>query len=82
MVWYSDTNAPTYNLHIYLQFVPFDLLINKNNSGTINSDLPICKKNESYDPEIGTADNKNALETPFFAILNPKKGLGGFIIDI
>ena len=31
LVWYSDTNAPTYNLHTYLQFVPFDLLININN---------------------------------------------------
>ena len=42
LVWCSD--APPYNLHTYLQFVPFDLLINKNESGTINSDLPICKK--------------------------------------
>ena len=37
---------------------------------------------EFYDPEIGTADNENALETPFFTILSPKKGMGGFVIDI
>ena len=35
-----------------------------------------------HDPEIGTADNKSALETSFFAILSPKKGMGGFVIDI
>ena len=32
--------------------------------------------------DIGTADNKNALETPFFAILSPQKGMGGSVIDI
>ena len=35
-----------------------------------------------YDSEIGTADNKNALKPPFFAILSPKNGMGGFVIDI
>ena len=32
--------------------------------------------------EIVTADNKNAIETPFFAILSPQKGMEGFVIDI
>ena len=41
-----------------------------------------AKKNEFYNPEIGTADNKNALKPPFFAILSPKNGMGGFVIDI
>ena len=40
----SDTNAPSYNLHTYLQFVPFDLLINAYKLGKINIDLPNCKK--------------------------------------
>ena len=35
-----------------------------------------------YDPEIGTADDKNAIKTPFFAILSSQKGMGGFVIDI
>ena len=39
-------------------------------------------KTEFLDPEIGTADNKNAIKTPFHAILSPKKGMGGFVIDI
>ena len=44
LVWCSDTNAPPYNLHTYLQFVPFDLLINAHKTRTINSDLPGFKK--------------------------------------
>ena len=28
------------------------------------------------------ANNKNAVETPFYAILSPKKGMEGFVIDI
>ena len=35
LAWCSDTNEPPYNLHTYLQFVPFDLSINANESGTI-----------------------------------------------
>ena len=34
-------------------------------------------KNEFHDPEIVTADDKNAIETPFLAVLNPQKGMGG-----
>ena len=37
---------------------------------------------EFHDLKIGTADNKNALETPFFVILSPQKGMEGFVIDI
>ena len=40
------------------------------------------KKKQFLDPEIGTADNKNAVKTPFFAILSPQKDMGGFVIDI
>ena len=43
--WFDALTPPPYNLHTYLQFVPFDLLSNKNESGTINSDLPICTTN-------------------------------------
>ena len=38
-------------------------------------------KKEIYDPEIGTTDNKNAIKTPFFATLSPKKGMRGFVRD-
>ena len=40
------------------------------------------QKTKFYDPEIGTADDKNAIKTPFFAILSPQKGMGGLVIDI
>ena len=40
------------------------------------------QKTEFYDLEIGTADDKNAIKTPFFTILSPQKGMGGFVIDI
>ena len=43
----SDTNAPPYSLHTYLQFVPFDILINADESGTINLDLPNCNEYEA-----------------------------------
>ena len=38
------------------------------------------QKNEFYDPEIVTADNKNAIETPFLVVLRPQKGMGGITI--
>ena len=31
-------------------------------------------------PEIVTANNKNAIETPFLAVLSPQKGMGGIPI--
>jgi len=34
------------------------------------------------DPNFGPADNKNAIETPFFAISSPQKSMGGIVIDI
>ena len=34
------------------------------------------------DQEIVTADNKNAIQPPFSAILSPQKGIGGFVKDI
>ena len=37
-------------------------------------------KNEFYDPEIVTADDKNAIETPFFPILSTQKGMTGIPI--
>ena len=40
------------------------------------------QKTKFYDPEFGTADDKNAIKTPFFAILSPQKGMGGFVIYI
>ena len=39
-------------------------------------------KNEFLDLEIGTANNKNAIKTPFFAILSPQKSIEEFVIDI
>jgi len=33
-----------------------------------------------YDPEIVTADYKKAIETPFFAVLSPQKGMRGIPI--
>ena len=41
-----------------------------------------CLKNKFQDPEFVTANNKNAIETPFFAILSPQKGMEGFVIDM
>ena len=41
-----------------------------------------AKKNEFYDPEIVTADNKNAIETFFLVYLGPQKSMGGIVIDI
>ena len=38
------------------------------------------QKTEFYDPEIVTADNKNAIETPFLVVLRPQKGMGGITI--
>ena len=32
-----------------------------------------AKKNEFYDLEIVSADDKNAIETPFLAVLSPQK---------
>ena len=40
------------------------------------------QKTEFYDPEIVTADNKNAIETPFLAVLSPQKGMGGIPIGL
>jgi len=34
-------------------------------------------KTKFQDPDFVTADNKNAIETPFFAISEPQKGIGG-----
>ena len=39
-------------------------------------------KTKIYDPEIGTTNNKNAIKTPFFAILSPQKDMGVFVIGI
>ena len=36
--------------------------------------LKLYPKNKFLDPEFVTADNKNAIETPF---LSPQKGMGG-----
>ena len=33
-----------------------------------------------YDPEIVTSDDKNAIETPFLAVLSPQKGMRGIPI--
>ena len=38
------------------------------------------QKTEFYDPEIVTADNKNAIETPFLVVSRPQKGMGGITI--
>ena len=42
----------------------------------------IIQKNEFLYPENGTVNTKNAVKNPFFAVLNPKNGMGGFVIDI
>ena len=39
-----------------------------------------AKKNKIYDLEIRLANNKNAIETPFLAVLRPQKGMGGITI--
>ena len=39
-----------------------------------------AKKNEFYDPEIVSADDKNAIETPFLAVSSPQKGMRGIPI--
>ena len=39
-------------------------------------------KNEFYDPEIVSAEDKNAIETPFLVDLSPQKSMGGIVIDI
>ena len=38
------------------------------------------QKTEFYDPEIVTADNKNAIETPFLVVLSPQKTMVGISI--
>ena len=42
--------------------------------------LKNLQKNKFYDPEIGTTDNKNAIETPFLAVSSPQKGMRGIPI--
>ena len=37
---------------------------------------------QKRDPNFGPADDKNALETPLFAISSPQKSMGGIVIDI
>ena len=37
-------------------------------------------KNEFYDLEIVSVDNKNAIETPFLAVSSPQKGMRGIPI--
>jgi len=39
-----------------------------------------AKKTEFYDPEIVSADDKNAIETPFLAVLSPQKDMRGIPI--
>ena len=41
-----------------------------------------AKKNAFLDPNFCPADNKNAIETHFQAILSLQKSIGGFVIDI
>ena len=40
------------------------------------------KKNKFLDPNFGPADNKNAIETPYFAISSPQKSMEDIVIDI
>ena len=40
------------------------------------------QKTKFQDQEFVTADNKNAIETPFFAILRPRKSIGGILIGL
>ena len=39
-----------------------------------------AKKNEFHDPEIFSADDKNAIETLFLAVSSPQKGMRGIPI--
>ena len=41
-----------------------------------------AKKNAFLDPNFGPADDKNAIETRFQAILRPRKSMGGMVIAI
>ena len=46
----------------------------------VNLDSKKGQKTEFYDPEIVTADNKNAIKNTYLAVLRPQKGMGGFTI--
>ena len=40
------------------------------------------QKTTFLDPILGHADNKNAIETHFFATLRPQKSMGGILIGL
>ena len=42
----------------------------------------LAQKNAFSDPKFGPANDKNAIETCFLAILIPQKSMGGMVIAI